>query len=338
MSSGTRGLLAKLVASAALALVGCGSVTATPDPDAAVEDGDAAIVDADVADPDAPDAAAVCGGENQCVSIPQGWTGPVTYAAQAGEPPACAAGYPTQELAAHQGLNPGTPTCGCTCGAINLTCGTVQGIAYKSTSCADPQGSIAMGINTCRLASTYTTASSFNFDLSKATGSCGAPTVTKTIPTPTWATKVRVCGGAQDAVPGACGQDAICAPPAASPYGNVCIYQKGDHACPAEFSAERELVFDDFSDTRTCSTCTCSAQNATCTATVTRYQNAQNNCSGTSATLTVTESGSGCITKASQTSFQTTAITKNPSAACVKQGGTATGSAAPIQPTTICCR
>lgn len=65
---------------------------------------------------------------------------------------------------------------------------------------------------------------------------------------------------------------------------------------------------------------------------------AQNNCSGTSATLTVTEAGSACITKQSQTSFQTTSITPNSAAACAKQGGILSGAAGPTQPTTICCR
>lgn len=310
-------------------LVGCGKVNVQPDGQAGGDDA-----------PTVEDANPMCNGVNQCVAVPPGWTGPVTYAAQASEPPSCGGAYATQVLAARQGLDVGTQSCGCTCPAIsNFTCGAVTGTGYSDTACATGLGSFNMNVNTCTLASNFTTSNSFNFDLGNPSGvSCGAPTPTEVIPTPTWATNVKVCGGVQDAMPGVCGQDAVCVPAGSPPYGPVCVYQAGDHQCPADFATTRELVYGDFEDTRDCTTCTCTAQNATCTATVTRYQNSMNNCSGSTATLTVTTAGSNCITKASQTSFQTTAITKNPNATCAQGGATATGSAGPINPTTICCR
>jgi len=321
MSSRT-GLFASVVF-----VVACGKVNVNPDGQTADEDA-----------PIVHDANPQCNGANQCVAVPGGWMGPVTYAAQASEPPSCAAAYPTQLLVGRQGLDTGTASCTCSCGAINLLCGTVTGTGYSGTNCTTGLGSFSMGVNTCTLASTFTTSNSFNFDLSAPTASCGAPSTTENIPTPTWATNVKVCGGAQDVMPGVCGPDAMCVGAGAAPYGPVCVYQAGDHACPADFATTRELVYGDFQDTRDCSTCTCTAQNATCTATVTRYQNSMNNCSGSTATLSVTTAGSSCITKTSQTSFQTTAITPNPAASCSKAGGTETGTAGPINPTTICCR
>ncbi len=282
--------------------------------------------------------APTCDGSNHCVTTPATWKGPITYAQYTGGAPACPTPYPGSALTAHQNLKPGSASCSCTCGAISLTCPTaVIGTGYSSTNCATGVGTITMPINSCIVASNYATTNSFNFKIGAAGSSCGSPTVNNTLPKPAWGGDVRICEGVKDVAPGACGSG-ICVPTTGSPYGSTCIYKAGDNACPSGFTGSREVVYGGYSDTRACSACTCNKQNATCSAIVTRYQSGNNTCSGSSAALSVTTAGSSCITKASQNTFRTTSITKNPKAYCAKSGGALSGSAKATQPTTICCQ
>ena len=145
-----------------------------------------------------------------------------------------------------------------------------------------------------------------------------------------------MCGGAVDEEPGACSGSEVCVAPSASPYGAICVYRSGDHTCPSGFS-NKELLYGGYNDTRACSNCTCSPQNDTCSGTITRYQNTSNNCSGSAQNMGVSESGSSCIQKSSQTSVRLTALNPNPNATCARNGGALSGAAAPTMPTTVCC-
>jgi hypothetical protein len=281
--------------------------------------------------------APTCDGANHCVGVPSGWTGPITYAPYTGSAPPCPSSFPNSDYIGHQGLTPGNASCSCSCGAINLTCGIVTSTAYGSSSCGSPVGSISMPLNQCIVVNgSYPTTNSFNFKISSSS-SCGAPSVNNSIPKPAWGNNFRVCGGASDISPGACPGNEICLPPAGAPYGSICVYKDGNNACPAGFGI-KEVVYKSFTDSRACSSCSCQPSNDVCIAAVTRYQNALNDCSGSTSNLNVTETGSSCITKASQTSFRTTSITKNPSAICAKSGGTLSGTAAEAEATTICCQ
>lgn len=333
--------MSRHVSLAALLAVGLGCGKVQPVQDANVspaDDADNTSIDAPVdVGIDAPS----CGSGASCVNIPTDWTGPVTYAEASGSVAACSGNYPTEAFVGNQGFNAGAASCTCTCGAISLACGTVTGTGYAATNCTDPEGSFGMALNTCisvaTSANTFPTTNSFNFDLSNATSSCGAPTTSSNIPTPTWANASRVCGGAVDAEPGVCANGGFCAPPATAPFGAMCVYKAGDNACPTDFPS-KELVHQGFADTRSCTSCACNPSGATCTAVVRRYQNGTNNCAGSStADVAVTQSGSGCINRG-QDGIRTVSITANPLATCAKTGGTLTGTAAADQPMTVCCR
>ncbi len=179
-----------------------------------------------------------CGPDERCVpDVPAGWSGPVVLA-DAG----CPAAYPEAGLALNASLQPGVYTCGCNCGVQSVSCGLYlenEGIPFApAQSCQSPP-----------------------FDdecLSAVADATCSQTLTEVPATPSWSEEQTACGGATAGE--ACGEAGSCY---AADAGGLCIAQDGEHACPAGFG-EPSIYYQGFTDTRSCSACTCSPQGQAC--------------------------------------------------------------------------
>ena len=158
-----------------------------------------------------------------------------------------------------------------------------------------------------------------------ADGNCSASTFTD-LGTNSWDVIARSCGGAPSS--GACA-GGYCYP-SASAFGDLCIAQSGDLACPTEFP-NRTLYFRDVSDTRSCAPCDCFSQDAHCQMDVeicdlggTVYNGLVD---GDFFSLN-TSDGDG---------VNILSTTATVTGTCTPFGAGARGSADPIDPVTVCC-
>ncbi|MEZ4226920.1 MAG: hypothetical protein R3B13_38620 [Polyangiaceae bacterium] len=304
--------------------------------------------------------------------VPAGWTGPVAVYSGSNAAPDClqSGGYQTVKLNANNGLLPGTVTCPtCTCdGSTGVSCeaslvfmtdGTCSGgpcwggdadqVKCGSAPYTDivVQNGIACDLIPTLISSDGSGAKAVWMGplRSVAGGACTAgETGSKTIPTPTWDKSVRACGDAPATGKG-CGSGS-CVPKPAAPFGSsVCIYQDGDHACPAPFSA-KTLGHQSFTEGRDCSACTCGTPGTGCTGTLTLYtdDNCSQNVTAVAAPntcvplpvdpdpLTTFPPGSGGMPPADTRSGHLQA-----SGNCPPTGGQVTGTATATGPVTFCC-
>lgn len=200
-------------------------------------------------------------------ATPLGWAGPVALYEGPGNmaPPACVGDYgtPTPDLFA--GLNPGNPTCGCTCDAAQgIVCSAPATLCFNNNCillCNTTSATLPP--NTCTTIPTTTSTQAHVFIPAPVNmGSC-AHHATNMIPPPQWATRVRGCSGATT-TPQGCLANQICAPLPASPFDKLCIEHTGDMACADPFYNVKHLVTDGADDTRSCSACDCGPASSSC--------------------------------------------------------------------------
>ena len=148
------------------------------------------------------------------------------------------------------------------------------------------------------------------------------------VPTATWTDTARVCVGATaggSCTAGTCFDNA-------DGFGDVCIIRDGDHACPlGTFYTERTLYHRDFTDTRGCSTCSCTTSGQGC-------QIELEICSMSFEDVTLQSGGSSyCLNSGDGdgVTLMSTSITS--SGTCSTSGGSTTGAATAIDPVTVCC-
>jgi hypothetical protein len=289
------------------------------------------------ADDETTDADPVCDRRTHvCVEPPPAqWSGPVAIIEGApGDPaPSCDAGFPEHELTAFDELSAPNPVCTCSCTApANVTCTSATLIRAFFAGCFNPTDTYS-NVSSCQNISGGS-------GLWLATGnvpnnlSC-TPSFTSNVPNASFASRFTMCGGASSF--GVCdGENESCVPkPAAETDGRVCIYATGDLMCPDNSAyTERSVYYDGFTDTRECTTCTCGAIVAQCSGTLMLANSPCGGQLGVNTTLSAGSCTNVTFDPASASSWNQTGST----ASCPSSGGAPTGSAAPVDPVTVCCR
>jgi len=217
-------------------------------------------------------ASSSCGAGWHCaLPAPADWLGPVVVGLGS-LPCSAAGGYPKKELDLHSGILPGTPDCVCECAADSTTC-RASVTNWDNSICDDnPLGGSWLDVGSCVGLDCYSE-TYVGLEV-RPSGSCTMQE-SSSIPTPTWAEDLRVCGGASDL--GGCGGGQLCLPEPAAPFPDTCVYREGSHACPAEYPV-RTVRHQGFDDLRSCSECTCGAlSGARCEAVVDLYSGSGGN-------------------------------------------------------------
>jgi hypothetical protein len=192
---------------------------------------------------------------------PAGWSGPVAFAALDGapEPPACPGWRET--LKGGTGVDYAPAECHCTCEAGGTcTFGSAVIGAYTDATCTDliiENSAIASGCAMFGVSETPVAVKGSLLSGSNIT--CTKVEELPTRPPATWQSPAHLCAPLPE---GACPAAQVCVPEL-PPDHQLCIYQEGDVLCPTGYDIRH--VFDSvFSDTRTCTPCTCgSAQCST---------------------------------------------------------------------------
>jgi hypothetical protein len=278
----------------------------------------------------------VCPSTHTCVpEAPQDWVGPLALFSSPSDqgPPACVGDYGTNQGDFHADLEPGAASCQCTCDpAQGIQCtGSANVCFYSNSLCIQactgnntPIPSAGAGCTPIGFSSSSTAV--VTPPAPSAIGSCLA-NANHVLPTPTWATDLRACGGAA-AEPTGCDAGQLCAPltPGAS---KMCLLHAGDVACPNAFFAEKHVGFESFTDTRSCSACSCGTANSVCGGTV---NFTQMNCS------ILVSKVSGCGPKNVGSAVPDAAkYAPAPSGTCPPAGGQLSGSVNPQTAVTFCC-
>ena len=152
-----------------------------------------------------------------------------------------------------------------------------------------------------------------------------------------WKTFARACGSGGspclDPV-------ALCDAPAPPPPGfSQCLYQQGEHDCPSDYP-DRHVFYDDVSDSRHCSECSCGApQGGDCTAFVVLYKDAECTLLVAGDTVSLkTTWGCGDLTAGNALRGKTATAPVYEPGWCEPGGGEALGSVEPLGPSTFCCQ
>jgi hypothetical protein len=162
------------------------------------------------------------------------------------------------------------------------------------------------------------------------------------LPPVQWDYQVRACGDPAPN-PGGCGTG-ICVPKQKEPFEDeLCVYQRGDLACPAGPYREKSVYFTNVQDSRACSACECSSPTGTsCTGSMSLYTD--QSCSVDETTLTNVLECSALAPDPtppsppymSLRSVRYTA-TANAAGSCTSKPSTPIGNVTLTDPITVCC-
>ncbi len=288
-----------------------------------------------------------CSGAYACVpAVPSGWVGPVelfTGPTGQGPLPSCTAGYQPEEDAYDQ-LQAPAATCGCTCGAASVQCTAPQVTFNADTDCVTPTcATLTLTPNTCtpvnELTKCTAAVSGVYMTAQQATvssASCPAQP-TKSVPPVSWGLQARGCNSTVAPSQSDCASGSICAPKPAAPFGpTLCIANQGDALCPAGPYTAHHTFYTDSLDTRGCSACTCGDPASTaCSANVDAYALGPDggaDCNGNKKSF---GAPFNCSNVAQPASFLLTLT--GSAGACTPSTPTATGTAIPTKPITVCC-
>jgi hypothetical protein len=278
------------------------------------EPADTLLVDTDPVDtPVDSDPTDACPATHVCLpAVPTGWTGPIALRTGSPAAPLCPASYPTQTGLTHAGLQVTNPDCSCLCSVDDAWCeleSSVTGTPYR-------------GFGDCNHSPQP------DLECLRAVGGayCVLDSVPPTMPTPTWATDVRVCGGGE--VLTGCEADGLCAPRTGD-LGLVCIERQGEHACPPGYP-DRTLYHNNFTDTRSCEACSCDAIAPTCEFDI-------EVCSVAVFETTVTATASCLPGSGDGQDFGILADRTVTAAGCTAVGGALLGTVGAVGERTVCC-
>jgi hypothetical protein len=296
---------------------------------------DAPIVDA-VSEPPAS-----CSGNFACVpDVPSGWEGPLeVYSGSAG-PPACTT-YFAQSVGAYDVLQAPAATCGCSCGGSTTTCNP-PGISFSDSMTCGSVASCAtayLSPNVCtHVDERSACVGSALLDItmlagSSTSGPC-APQPMSTVPPYTWGTQARGCVSTVAPAQVDCSSGQICAPKPETGFATkLCISHAGDVICPGGGYGVKHLYYTAVDDTRSCTNCTCGgATGGSCDFTVTGYTSTTSSCTGGAI---IYGNGTKCAGVQQPGDFRMTVMSTG--GTCAPSTSTATGTAAPIDPVTVCC-
>ena len=265
-----------------------------------------------------------CASDETCIAVPADWQGPVALAEGPAPLTDCDAGWTATD--AFAGNVTGTVTCaGCACsGPVGGTCDT-QSLTL-SNDCATVSSMTPLTAYAC---SPLPSAPWLLVPpIPVIPGQCTASGGEATLGEVTWEAAARVCSAAGTATP--CG-NGVCQREPTADLAWPCIFREGAHRCPAGYERSSTTIYADADDTRSCSTCSCSVDGATCSGTVTAYNNSSCTQNPTNMTQAICYGFTGGPFWVKYVPGASSPGT------CVASGGAAMGAVTPALPTTVCC-
>jgi hypothetical protein len=297
---------------------------------------------------------AECPGE--CVPLgPVEWLGPaLLWIGTPGEAPECPASAPVKGSPTFDDLD-ATNHCGtCQCDAPHGTCALPSMFTAAAATCAGGGPGVAhtsfdapagwggacdatnpipanLKCNGVNCVQSLTIA-----PLTLTEGPCGVSTAEPPADLPpTWGAAAQTCRGTAF---GPCATPSEVCAPAAVPGFSQCLVQNGDQECPGAY-AVKHLFYKGLTDTRSCTSCACSApMGGTCTGIVTVFKDGS--CSSLAVAGVIDATGSACFDVLPSGQALGSKLAEEPTyvhGACQVSGGEPVGEAAPADPLTYCC-
>jgi hypothetical protein len=132
----------------------------------------------------------------------------------------------------------------------------------------------------------------------------------------------------------------VCLPTPPAEYGQLCIFQAGDIACPTSEYTTKTVVYQSIKDTRGCTPCACGTPaGGKCPADIEVFD--EPNCAGTQV-ATFPGDGIACspeeLSMSGELSFRFVQTGNAAGATCAASGGAPTGTATGATPMTVCCK
>lgn len=236
-----------------------------------------------------------------CVnSIPNGWTGYFQlYEGTVAGDPGCSLGFPMDAYSGNFNLNAPPANCNaCLCGApqgqvctppslinvLDCPCGGQPTVPLPLTmpagwgTCQSAQGGMggyyyAGGKLLCGPDMMQPCNQAVSSDVPTVSGGfCASTGGGGMVPPAAWDGFAHACNGALTTGKG-CNLGQTCLPkPKAPNLAQICIKRSGDFNCPAGQFSQKHVYYDDFTDSRGCSSCSCdSPSGATCAGNITIY-------------------------------------------------------------------
>lgn len=255
-------------------------------------------------------------------AAPADWLGPTVYAEN---PPICPPGAQVGK-ALHDQLDVPATGCECSCEAAKPPC-TVKFYGGDGAGTCSAGGGVLVNapLNTCV---SMGSAMAFQVQVNATPPSCAEKV--GPIPPPKWKVDGTICERPLET----CGDRGVCMPPGAT----VCVYRSGAFECPAGTAyTQKKIRYASFSSSRACMPCGCGPPTGASCKWNAVYSRDQNDCLGT--TLTVTETTSpNCQSRSGTTASGKLASVSAVAATCLPLApGAVVGSASAAEPTTLCC-
>ncbi|MEI9952700.1 MAG: hypothetical protein WDO74_27895 [Pseudomonadota bacterium] len=279
-----------------------------------------------------------------------GWVGPLSFWSGSGQPPACtnANGFPTEVTNAGTGISQtAASTCySCSCGAPHgISCQVGTAAFFSDGTCSGQGGNLTVVQGMCiAFVSLTLDPSGVRWQSAPAAGGACIPksSGSAVFPPVQWDTRMRACG---DPPPdgGGCGAGTCVARPKDPFSKQLCIYQRGDLACPSGLYNNQYVYFTGVDDTRTCSDCACTPPTATsCTGSMKLYTDQDCLVDETTLSSVLECSALAPDPTPPPPPYVTLRSIKytgsaNDAGYCAVQPSTAGGSVIPSDPITLCC-
>jgi hypothetical protein len=272
-----------------------------------------------------------CGAGFSCVDVPAGWQGPFALLEGGNSvPPTPCAGFGTLKplLSGGSGAQGAPATCSqCTCKA---TCQPAALSAYPvgNSGCNGPAVTIPQPLpGAC--AAISDTAGSFMAE--PGTPSCASSLGMSSVPPSTWTKTDAICAPTATGTCGPAAGQCVANPP--GQLAGPCILKAGSQGCPASFPTAIQYS-PTVVDTRSCTSCGCSAGNVTCAGNTHLYAAA--GCSG-AITDSVPNDNACHVNPVSALTFQSIQVDMAPNGTCSPSGGAPTGGVMDGPVVTVCC-
>jgi hypothetical protein len=199
-----------------------------------------------------------------------GWVGPLSIWQGYGAPATCtgANGFPTEVINAMTGVStPGASSCpSCACGSPQgVSCQVGSVLLFNNDACSGQGGTFTIAQGVCApFVSLMYDPASVRWQAAPAAGGACVPrsSGSAVFPPVKWDYQVRACGDPTPN-PGGCGAG-TCVQKQKAPFDEqLCVYQRGDLACPVGPYGNKSVYFTNVDDSRTCTACDCNPPTAT---------------------------------------------------------------------------
>lgn len=202
-----------------------------------------------------------CTDARSCVpNTPDGWMGPVArWSGDPGQAVSCPDALPIEWTRLGDAPQADPAECGCSCSSA-VSCGAVALELFPFGDCAGTPAAptVLPDVGCLALGGASGSGAKARVEPPPSPPTCSPTTAQKPWPEPGWQTLTVLCGATDTR--GDCGDGAQCVPRAPAPmHEGTCVFRPGLHSCPGGPWSAREVLFEAWTDERTCSTCSCGA-------------------------------------------------------------------------------